>query len=303
MVPLMVTLPGRSCVAKRWPNSLKGLTSEWTSTLTFCTRPTLIISNVSRTSWALSPSRPWGTDSVMEPSAPVNTLVFGILSSPLLKDHRHGHEVDAEGRLYDGVDYRAAVDLVLPGSGDLEAVAGERLVPDHGGQEAVDGTLQRPAHALVVQTPDKGVAGPADAGLGEVRDAPRGDLRERAVVGGQPAHHPYALALLQHHHPAPDELLQLPVREPPRELDDTGKYLVGGAGLGREAAQEPRDRRRGVGPGQVHRLASGSVEGPDAGGDHDDAVVGRRLIRDVVDHVRVGAYDGHHVLAVVLRRL
>src|SRR6266508_484095 len=113
------------------------------------------------TSLALSPSGPWEGESVIEPSAPVNTFAFAMIPL-LLENQRHGDEVDAEGRRQDGVDDRPPVDLVLTRRPDVQRVVDEGLVLHHRGEEAVDRARQRRAHALVVQSADERVAGQAN---------------------------------------------------------------------------------------------------------------------------------------------
>src|SRR3954469_17845561 len=162
--------------------------SERTSIVTPVARPTGVSWYVSFTSLATSPSTPPSTATLITPSSPVNTWVFGISPSPLLEVHGHADEVDGERRLqrhHDGCD---APDLLRPARGDVELVRREHLVDDHLRQEAVERRLERGADADVVQLPDVRVRAEPDAGLRVVDDPPHADLAERAGVGRDAAH-------------------------------------------------------------------------------------------------------------------
>src|SRR5262245_53868781 len=94
------------------------------------------------TACAASPSAPSGVESVTEPSAPVNTLVFAMTATPLLKRQGDADVVDAERRLHHDVHVAATRDLVLARRRHLERVGRERFVLHHRREEAVDRPLQ-----------------------------------------------------------------------------------------------------------------------------------------------------------------
>src|SRR4051794_8780369 len=102
--------------------------SEVTSTETPVARPIGVSPNVWLTVLAASPSTPLSSASVMAPSSPVKTWLFGIAASSLLQVHRHADEVDRERRLQRHRHGGDAADLLRPRRGHLELVAGQHLV-------------------------------------------------------------------------------------------------------------------------------------------------------------------------------
>src|SRR5258706_6776791 len=151
------------------------------------------------TSFALSPSGPCEGESVIEPSAPVNTFEFAMFP-PLLKNQSDSDEIDAERRSENRVDNRPAVNFVIAAGTHIQRETDQGLILHHGGEKSVDRSSQSCAYALIVQTSDERVARLADSRLGEIDDTPGSYLLERSVVGGQAANHSDVASLFQHHH-------------------------------------------------------------------------------------------------------
>src|SRR5215510_8833275 len=124
--------------------------SEVTSTRTCCTRPTVSMSYAEITSFALSPSGPCDGESVIEPSAPVNTFEFAI-SPPLLEHQCHCNEVNTEYGSQHRVDDCTPVNFVLPRGSHVQGVGDECFILHHGGKETIDGAGKRGTYPLVVQ--------------------------------------------------------------------------------------------------------------------------------------------------------
>src|ERR1043166_5553737 len=102
----------------------------------------------------------------------------------LPKEHHDLDEIDAEGRAHGHGDAGDAAYLVVARGRHVEVVAFEHLVRHHVGEETVDRAFQSLAHAVVIEQSDVRLGGGADAELGKVHDAARGDLLESAGGGG-----------------------------------------------------------------------------------------------------------------------
>ena len=216
---------------------------------------------------AASPSVPCGTESVSDPSAPVKMLVFAGTVPPYSRvSVTATKSMQNVGCMRTRSRSRGRAISSCAGGRDRELVADQGLVGDHRRSRK---PLIAPLSALrtrcVVEPADERRPALRMPCLGEVGDAPRRDLLERpgSVV------------------------IPRTIRTPPRSLEhedarrcssvtsspyvkrcasfaDARQHLVGRAGLQAQRAQQPRDRRRGVGAGERDHVLGGRVEDPDA---------------------------------------